>query len=61
MMPTRRPNTPMQSTAPKEPKPARVTALWFGVQLIWGAVLGISLQARCLQLAGDSSLAPSSV
>lgn len=57
MMPTRRPNTPMPSIAPKEPKPARVTALWFGVQLIWGAVLGISLQARCLQLAGDSSLA----
>ncbi|MGC2129935.1 MAG: MFS transporter [Candidatus Aquilonibacter sp.] len=47
----------MQPPALKEPKPARVTALWFGVQLIWGAVLGISLQARCLQLAGDSSLA----
>lgn len=30
--------------------------LWFGVQLIWGAVLGISLQARCTQLAGSSSL-----
>ena len=30
--------------------------LWFGVQLIWGAVLGISLQARCTQLAGGSSL-----
>jgi MFS family permease len=47
----------MQSPVPREPKPARITALWFGVQLIWGAVLGISLQARCLQLAGDSSLA----
>lgn len=47
----------MQSIAPNEPNPARITALWFGVQLIWGAVLGISLQARCLQLAGDSSLA----
>ena len=47
----------MQSTARNEPRPARITALWFGVQLIWGAVLGISLQARCLSLAGDSSLA----
>jgi MFS family permease len=47
----------MRSTARNEPRPARITALWFGVQLIWGAVLGISLQARCLSLGGDSSLA----
>ncbi|HTV92500.1 MAG TPA: MFS transporter [Verrucomicrobiae bacterium] len=40
-----------------EPQPARVTALWFGVQLVWGAVLGISLQARYVQLTGDASLA----
>jgi hypothetical protein len=26
-------------------------ALWLGVQLIWGAVLGLSLQARATQLA----------
>jgi MFS family permease len=38
-------------------QPARIAALWFGVQLIWGAVLGISLQARCLQLAPGSALA----
>ena len=46
----------MQSTTSKESKPARITALWFGVQLIWGAVLGISLQARYLQLTSGSSL-----
>jgi MFS family permease len=39
-----------------ETRPARVTALWFGVQLIWGAVLGITLQARCVQLGGDAVL-----
>ncbi|HEV7180779.1 MAG TPA: MFS transporter, partial [Candidatus Baltobacteraceae bacterium] len=35
----------------------RLAAYWFGIQLVWGAVLGISLQARCVQLGGDSSLA----
>lgn len=29
----------------------RLTAYWFGIQLVWGAVLGISLQARCAQLS----------
>jgi MFS family permease len=47
----------MRSSTRKEAQAARITALWFGVQLIWGAVLGISLQARCVQLAGDASLA----
>ncbi|HTU71115.1 MAG TPA: MFS transporter [Candidatus Baltobacteraceae bacterium] len=42
---------------PKPAHPARITLLWFGVQLIWGAVLGISLQARTVQLAAGSSLA----
>ena len=37
--------------------PALLTALWFGIQLAWGAVLGISLQARSLQLGGVSALA----
>jgi MFS family permease len=37
--------------------PARIGALWFGVQAIWGAVLGISLQARCAQLAPQHALA----
>jgi MFS family permease len=30
--------------------------MWFGVQLIWGAVLGVALQARCAQLAGTHAL-----
>ena len=37
--------------------PALLTVLWFGIQLAWGAVLGISLQARSLQLGGASALA----
>jgi MFS family permease len=47
----------MRSTTRKDAHPAQVAALWFGVQLIWGAVLGIALQARCAQLAPGSSLA----
>ncbi len=35
----------------------QLAAFWFGIQLVWGAVLGISLQARCLQLSGSASLA----
>lgn len=37
--------------------PALLAALWFGIQLAWGAVLGISLQARSLQLGGTQALA----
>lgn len=47
--------TPTQSNARKASAPA-VAALWFGIQLVWGAVLGIALQARCAQLAGSSEL-----
>jgi MFS family permease len=36
--------------------PALLAVLWFGIQLAWGAVLGISLQARSLQLASASAL-----
>jgi MFS family permease len=31
---------------------ARLCALNAGIQLIWGAILGVSLQARCLELVG---------
>ena len=27
-------------------RPAAIGALWFGIQVVWGAILGISLQAR---------------
>lgn len=37
--------------------PARLALFWFGIQMVWGAVLGISLQARCAALAGNGSLA----
>lgn len=38
-------------------KPARLALLWFGVQLAWGAVLGISLQARSATFGGTAPLA----
>ncbi len=47
----------MLSTTSDAARPARLTSLWFGVQIVWGAVLGISLQARCAQLAGANALA----
>lgn len=56
-MSTRRRTTPMRSSTSSRPQPARLAALWLGVQLVWGAVLGISLQARCSALAPHASLA----
>jgi MFS family permease len=38
------------------PHPALLCALWFGVQLTWAAVLGISLQARAQQLGGADAI-----
>src|ERR1700739_4127820 len=49
--------TQSNTTSAREANPALLTALWFGIQLAWGAVLGISLQARSLQLGGASALA----
>ncbi len=31
-------------------KPAAIGALWLGIQVVWGAILGISLQARTTEL-----------
>jgi len=56
-MQTRSTNTGMHSNTRSTASPARIAALWFGVQLVWGAVLGISLQARCADLGGVTSLA----
>ncbi len=47
----------MQTSTRSQARPAQIAALWFGIQLIWGAVLGISLQARCTQLVAGSPLA----
>ncbi|MDQ2865350.1 MAG: MFS transporter [Candidatus Eremiobacteraeota bacterium] len=40
-----------------KPNAPLLAAYWFGIQLVWGAVLGISLQARCAALSGNSALA----
>lgn len=40
----------------REASAPQIAALWFGIQLTWGAVLGIALQARCAQLGGASAL-----
>lgn len=37
--------------------PARLGVFWFGIQLVWGALLGVSLQARTTELAGANALA----
>ncbi len=55
-MPTPTPSMSTRSNTTKPARPAQIAALWFGIQLIWGAVLGISLQARCVQLAPDAVL-----
>ncbi|MBV8074123.1 MAG: MFS transporter [Candidatus Eremiobacteraeota bacterium] len=34
-------------------KPFLIGALWFGIQVVWGAILGISLQARSTSLGID--------
>jgi MFS family permease len=37
-------------------KPAAIGALWLGIQVVWGAILGISLQARTLELGLPSPI-----
>ncbi len=36
--------------------PAQLALFWLGIQAVWGALLGISLQARAHELAGASAL-----
>ena len=38
------------------PKPALLATFWFGIQALWGALLGISLQLRTTQLAPDHAV-----
>lgn len=33
-------------------KPSLLGAFWFGIQIVWGALLGVSLQARASELTG---------
>lgn len=36
--------------------PFRLALYWLGIQAVWGALLGISLQARSIELAGANAL-----
>lgn len=36
--------------------PFRLALYWLGIQAVWGALLGISLQARSLEIAGSGGL-----
>ena len=33
-------------------QPARISALWFGIQAVWSAILGVFLQSRVSEFAG---------
>ena len=37
-------------------KPAAIGALWLGIQVVWGAILGISLQARAVEFGLGSAV-----
>jgi MFS family permease len=37
------------STQKNAPNPALLGAFWFGIQMVWGALLGISLQSRSIE------------
>jgi MFS family permease len=38
------------------PSPPRLGILWFGIQAVWGALLGISLQSRSIELVASQPL-----
>lgn len=38
------------------PRPFRLALFWLGIQAVWGALLGISLQARTVELASGNAL-----
>lgn len=47
----------MRPNASNRPNAALLGAFWFGIQMVLGALLGISLQARSIQLAPHQALA----
>jgi MFS family permease len=58
-MPTRLRITGMSSrtsSEPAAPSPVRLALFWLGIQAVWGALLGISLQARTVQLATGNAM-----
>lgn len=40
----------------RNPDPFRLALFWLGIQAVWGAMLGISLQARAIELAAGNAL-----
>jgi MFS family permease len=46
-----------QSDASKPIRPARIGAFTFGIQIVWGAILGVSLQSRVTELSGANAIA----
>ncbi|MBV8372498.1 MAG: hypothetical protein JOY69_04495, partial [Candidatus Eremiobacteraeota bacterium] len=38
----------------RTPNPLRLGLFWLGIQAVWGALLGISLQARTIELVGGA-------
>lgn len=40
----------------RAPNALRLALFWLGIQAVWGALLGISLQSRSLELAGADAL-----
>jgi MFS family permease len=52
-MPTRRLTIAMRAHTPD---PRRLALFWLGVQTVWGALLGISLQARTIELSHENPL-----
>ena len=57
-MPTRyRSIATLAARAERVAQPARLALFWLGIQAVWGALLGISLQARTHELTGANALA----
>jgi MFS family permease len=40
----------------RTPNAARLGAFWFGIQVVWGALLGVSLQSRASQLSPHEAI-----
>jgi MFS family permease len=45
-----------RSESIRAPNPFRLAVFWLGIQAVWGALLGISLQARTIELATSNPL-----
>ena len=43
-------------TSDASPSPFRLALFWLGIQAVWGALLGISLQARTIVLVSSGAV-----